>query len=152
MLTSSKGFLCGGPFRDASEATHWSPFLSHAARWIYKNLKKPWTEEEEKMVVFMLGMHCHAQSDLAFHGLGVAKNSLIDMASEIDFNGNWSEAHDIADRAGEAISSYQFNSNFLINRWYIPSKHLERVCYMFVISCFLDLSKCKLYTCFRSGN
>lgn len=74
------------------------PFITTAANYIYENLKKPWTEEDEKLVAFVMGIQSHSISDIVWHSLRGIKDGFITTDSKICFNNKWEEAHSNCDQ------------------------------------------------------
>ncbi|XP_077994354.1 phosphatidylinositol-glycan-specific phospholipase D-like [Glandiceps talaboti] len=117
-----------GQFHDVSEDTHWSEFINATINHIRKKYPKPWTEETEKLVVFLLGFVSHDVADISWHSLGIDQGFLATMG-KVNFYGSFEDAHDAGDPGGDVAAMFEFNMNYIhsLTEWYIPSQDLIEI-------------------------
>jgi glycosylphosphatidylinositol phospholipase D len=107
-------------YHDASEDAHWSPFLTEFAEYIRDTYPKPWDEGTDKLMAFFAGVISHANADLDWHSLGGVQDGTITAMSELEMDGDWNEAHGVADTGGEFVEIYQRDMDWLKFNWYFP--------------------------------
>lgn len=107
---------------------HWMPWISHATKYIRDQYPKPWSNETEKLVAFLMGIDSHSIADQLFHGLKGIRRGFIDVAAYLDFRGKWQDAHDNCDVGGDTVCYHQFNSEAMYNyKWYVPTRDIVKV-------------------------
>lgn len=55
------------PTRDLAEAAHWPPFQEAALAWFIEEHPQPWGAGDRELLVFLMGIICHGETDEAWH-------------------------------------------------------------------------------------
>ena len=118
----------------ASEVAHWFPFQFEIVKYITANYQKPWNQEAQQVIAFLLGVVSHSISDIIWHDLGVVSKTgqgyIQAMAnSNYNFQGkNYnSTIHSEADIGGEFLCAYEVDLNFIKLMWHLPAKILAQI-------------------------
>lgn len=117
-----------GNYHGISEDTHWTPFLKAGIEYVRETYPKPWDEETEKLVVFLLGVVGHQVADVSWHALGIDQGFLETMG-KVNYHGSFDAAHSDGDFGGDVLTYFQFNMDYLdpINEWYVPTQDLSNI-------------------------
>ncbi|XP_067930242.1 phosphatidylinositol-glycan-specific phospholipase D-like isoform X2 [Watersipora subatra] len=91
------------------------------------NFPPPWSEETEKLVVFMLGFVSHQVADITWHSLGIRQGFIRTMAA-VDFHGVYDTSHSAADFGGDVVNAYRGDYSYVhATQWYVPVDHLNKI-------------------------
>eukprot|EP00736_Rhodelphis_marinus_P008141 Rmarinus@m.521 len=124
-------FLCDND--DAAEYTHWPPYQEIMANYLREKYPKPWDEDTEKLVAFMLGIVNHYIADLHWHGLSKVPfgEGFIRTLGAMSYECGGSlcrEAHDAADTGGEFIAGQQLELDYINEGdWYVPANDMAEI-------------------------
>lgn len=99
----------------ASEEAHWPGFWNEALK-----------TQGDEFTAFLFGMVSHGVADASWHSLNTDQG-FIQYLKELDFNGNYKEAHDTADFGGEMVLAHSSKLLFLSHIWRWPTKDLTRI-------------------------
>lgn len=113
-------FFPGMGYGDESEEAHWPPFLNAFAKYIQIRYPKPWSDEQEKTVVFLFGMVSHYISDIVWHGLADVHTGFIDSDAALHFHGVFQDAHKVDDPGGDVMTRKENDYDYLSLKWYVP--------------------------------
>ncbi|XP_070562446.1 phosphatidylinositol-glycan-specific phospholipase D-like [Ptychodera flava] len=117
-----------GKYHDVSEDTHWSEFINATVNHIRNKYPKPWDEDTEKLVVFLLGFVSHDVADISWHSLGIPEGFLVTMG-KVNFFGVFEDAHDVGDPGGDVAAMFEFQMDYIhsLSEWYLPVKDLIEI-------------------------
>jgi len=101
---------------EASEVAHWPPFWEEALK----------LNGGEELAVFLFGMTSHGVADASWHSLNTDQG-FIQYLQEMDFSGNYKDAHDAADFGGEMVLAHSSKLDFLSLIWKWPTADLVRI-------------------------
>ncbi|ELU17925.1 hypothetical protein CAPTEDRAFT_196848 [Capitella teleta] len=115
----------GGDFHDVAEDTHWTPFLNASVNYIRKRYSRPWNEDAEKLVVFLMSVVQHQVADASWHSLGIDQGFLRAMAN-INYHGSFSAAHSDGDFGGDVVNLFALDTEYIgrLDKWYVPTQDL----------------------------
>lgn len=157
-------YSCMG-LSEAAEAAHWPPFLKSAVEfwrekydgdgegamqimknssnrksrrrrvWEWLTNRKTTASEANQLKSFIYGVLTHQVADVSWHSLGV-KQGLLEMLSEMEFQGDLDKAHSILDTGGDMIMIKRLlNSGINLdwfnrgkyNQWRYPTKDIQEI-------------------------
>ncbi|CAD5125216.1 DgyrCDS13456 [Dimorphilus gyrociliatus] len=126
--TFYSGICFKGKYHQISEDTHWTPFLNASLEYIWT--KDPYlkTERFQKLTAFLFGVLSHQIADVLWHSLGV-NDGFIRTMSMVNFDGNYANAHTVADAGGDVIALYRHQEAAInpILEWYLPLEDLNEI-------------------------
>ncbi|PRP82676.1 glycosylphosphatidylinositol specific phospholipase D1 [Planoprotostelium fungivorum] len=117
---------------EASETSHWEPFMASAVRYLHDHYEKPWNSEARKLVAFMMGVVAHDAADTLWHDLAGVEDinqGFIPAMSFANFQGVYGSAHTAADVGGD-IELFFTQQVPPVAHWYIPTDALVEIFHM----------------------
>lgn len=116
---------------NASEAAHWPPFQNATMDYIRRNYQKPWNQEAQKLIAFLLGIVSHSTADISWHNLGYVQSRIhqgfTEAMAHIMYNHSFSASHTEADIGGEFMAAYEVDLSFLSPSWYLPAQAMSDI-------------------------
>lgn len=141
----------------AAETSHWPPFLKAAVDYYHDTYSSKGLSNDP-LKAFIYGIFTHQVTDISWHSLQ-SYQGLIRMISELDFDGNYQNAHTYIDTVGDFIHlNKDFENlsdddlvsllNFYQSGWNYPSKDIVQI---YRILGFKDITETKLNICMKRG-
>jgi glycosylphosphatidylinositol phospholipase D len=119
---------------EASETAHWLPFQKESIKYLRENYKKPWNNEAQRLIAFLLGVVSHSVSDIIWHDQSYAhhtKQGFMQAMANSNFNaqgnGYSHEVHNDADTGGEFMAAFQEDLSFIKDIWYLPVHDIIKI-------------------------
>jgi glycosylphosphatidylinositol phospholipase D len=120
----------GANYYNASEDTHWSPFIKAAVNYFRRKYPAPWTDNKDavKLAVYLFGIVGHQVADINWHSIGMT-DGFLDTMSKRDYHGIFDTAHSDGDFGGDVLNGYELNMDHvgLVSKWYVPSADLVNI-------------------------
>jgi glycosylphosphatidylinositol phospholipase D len=128
---------------DAAEEAHWPRFWDEAIKI-----------GGEKLTAFLFGVASHGVADASWHSLNTDQG-FIQYLQELDFSGNYQEAHNTADYGGEMVLAHSSKLQFLSSIWKWPTNDLVKIYNNIGINgkskCFIKVSNSEINACMIKG-
>ncbi len=77
-------------------------------------------------MAFLMGVTSHQVADVSWHSLGGLKDGLITMLAAMNFDGNYGDAHTLADFGGDILGVVEWNTTYS-DQWYVPLVDLHKI-------------------------
>mgnify|MGYP004707585115 FL=1 len=106
-------YNCIGDLSLAAETAHWPPFLKASINYYNDEyISKGLTNNELKS--FIYGIFTHQLTDISWHSLN-SKQGLLELLTNVEFNGNNKLAHNYLDTIGDFITLHRLFENISID-------------------------------------
>ena len=120
------GYSCGG-YGSESEEAHWPRFTNASVVYMTNTFGSPLGSEESRQVAaFLFGVLSHAVSDASWHSLGM-RNGIIHAMENIEFFGDFGDAHSVADTGGEFVLRHMTDLDYLQREWISPVEDMAAI-------------------------
>ncbi|KAI8139150.1 hypothetical protein BJV82DRAFT_628349 [Fennellomyces sp. T-0311] len=123
------GYQCLG-YNQQAEDAHWAPFIRTAIDYVkekYPNARSGGDPHAEGLVAFVFAIMSHDVADVRWHSLQGLKGYFMEAMAQMDFHGEFSQAHTAADTGAEFTLQHSTRLNYINATWHVPVRDIVNI-------------------------
>ncbi|CDS05661.1 hypothetical protein LRAMOSA08189 [Lichtheimia ramosa] len=114
----------------SSLIAHWAPFIRAAVEYIQETYDRKDDPHVEGLISFIFAVMAHDVADVRWHSLQGLTGYFIDAMARMDFHGEYSKAHTVADTGAEFTLQHltpRLASYINATTWHVPVRDLVNI-------------------------